>query len=277
MADLPLIQKHLPEYRKQLRNKYGNLDLTGIPLDVVRQAIRTDVDRLNSGRRPLSGPETLYGLRAIAEGKPQVPVPEERSASLWSIPGNVFRDVADVAKALPRLPEAIKEEGRQVAALASGEDVELADENVVAKVLSMPGVRLLPGAYVGEQLARGEPSELVRHPGFAALDVLPLKGLGKTKPALKAKAVLAETAPGRTAIAAKQAMVASGPGQWLSTRLLGQARELVRTQMDLTQRLERFPNLKGGDLEMLAKGDPELLAAGTLARDIAKEAAGSWG
>lgn len=117
--------------------------------------------------------------------------------------GGFFSDIADVFKAgkedvkgilssLPRLPgAAVSEIGELLASLPGNPEhvrgAATADVRAEAKkrglkgsqakvfeAAARPGVRLLPISWVAQQVAGGSPEELLRHPVYTALDVLPV-------------------------------------------------------------------------------------------------------
>lgn len=127
-----------------------------------------DQDRIARGQSPLSEKETTAALQAATTKEQVTP---EAKRSLFNLPGNIVRDASAILKSIPRLPGALIDEVQSLPTI--GQHIAEADNPLVG-LASAPGIRMLPGAFIAEQIAGGTPGELLRHPLFTGLDVLPL-------------------------------------------------------------------------------------------------------
>jgi len=69
----------------------------------------------------------------------------------------------------------------------------------IAALLQAPGIRLIPGTYTAAQLAEGDINELVTHPLFTGLDLLPLASRAAGATRVGARAAELAAAEGRAA------------------------------------------------------------------------------
>ena len=94
--------------------------------------------------------------------------------------GNIPANVTEIVKSLPQLPKMLVNEVKDVADGFADDLEENRQQNMnpLQSVLSLPGVRMIPGTYVAGQLSRGTEGikELGRNPVMAGLDVLPYAG-----------------------------------------------------------------------------------------------------
>lgn len=237
---------NLPNATTALQNKYSTISplLSSLPPGVRRSLIDLDVSRVTRGQRPLTTNETARAVQSAVTGQPATP-PPERGTSPLDIIGNVFKDVGTIAKSIPRLPGALIREGFE-APQGIAEAAGSLARGDIASALEAPGVRLVPGAYVGAQLAKGEPSELAKHPGFALLDVAPFIARPGAQAAKAAGQRFAATETG-------QSLLTSTPGQFARAAFGPVARDVSRGWNQMQARiLERFRGKSadtGADIE----------------------------
>lgn len=169
----PLIP-NLPRAASAIEKKYSpgglfeSLSASGQYADHALNAMRAyDQDRVKRGQAPLSEEQTRNALLAASTNQAVTPSPKR---NMLNLPGNIAGDIGDILKSIPRIPGAIVDEVRSL-----GEIGEYIDKgkNPIAGLASAPGVRMLPGAFIVQQLAGGTPGELLRHPVFTGLDLLP--------------------------------------------------------------------------------------------------------
>lgn len=130
-----------------------------------------DRDRISRGQEVLPQAET-YRLAQAAQTKSlQTPAPKRSSRNVI---GNALRDVRNIVTGIPQMPMALAREVTETAKIPEHMAKSAAEGmNPVAAIATAPGVRMLPGAYIAGNLAQGKVSELIQHPVFTALDVLP--------------------------------------------------------------------------------------------------------
>ena len=191
----PRITPSLPNNVTALRNKWSNPDVQGAIAqlkDIDRKAlIKLDADRVAQGQAPLTAQQTINAAQTIRTNMPATPEP---APSPFAIHTNIVRNVGDIVKSIPRLPMALINE---VTSLGEMDDTY---DSALANLLNSPGVRMIPGAYIAQGLARGGEGikELAANPVFTALDVLPAASkLAEMSPVVKA-AQEAAAAEGRT-------------------------------------------------------------------------------
>ena len=164
------ILTNAPRAQSALQNKYsGYMREIQDQYDerVWNAMLDYDRDRVSRGQPPLSEADTLRALQSAQEGLPATP---EAERSLFNVPGNALKNLGDIVKSIPRMPAAALNEVRDLSTIGS----HLAEaDNPIEGLASAPGIRLLPGSYVVENIAGGTPGELLRNPLFTALDVLP--------------------------------------------------------------------------------------------------------
>ena len=155
----------LNENLQSLQNKYAEFAplVNALPDDIRNALIDFDSQRVARGSKPLTRQETLGVLRTALNQTPATPAPER---SMLNVPGNVLSDLGAIVKALPRIPATLFDEFRSLGQMGEG-------SNIVSQLANTPGLRLLPGSFVVGNIAEGEADELLRHPLFTALDVLP--------------------------------------------------------------------------------------------------------
>ena len=159
-----------PRAQKALQNKY-----TGYFRDLAQQydprlveaMISYDADRVKRGQNPLAEEATRRALQTAQTGEAATP---EARPSPFNFFGNAIRNVGDIVRSLPRIPSAMVQEARDLSKI--GESID-EGANPIAGLAAAPGIRMLPGAYLVENLAEGDINELVSNPVFTALDILP--------------------------------------------------------------------------------------------------------
>lgn len=211
----------------RIQAKYTNLApvLEQLPAELTQQLVQVDSERVARGTPPLTDTQTAKALKSALDGKPFTP-PAERGYGPRSLPGNVLNDLGSIVKSIPRIPQALVGEVRDLANFAEVvQQNEAEGMNPLAAFLNAPGVRMIPLTYVAGQAARGTEGlkELGRHPLFTALDVLPAAGkLAELTPVGRV-AKEAELAAGRPA--------GSAALKALATRTLDDAGELVPNRL----------------------------------------------
>jgi hypothetical protein len=224
----PRRPERLPSWEKKWGPAIKALEARGVPKDVWGPIAEIDLQRVNRGQTPLGGRETLLAIKAAMDRNAQVQPPN---------PGNLMqrfmRDMRQVVTAVPQMPAMMLNEVKEApgapaeaaAALATG-DIE--------RLAQTPVVRMLPGAYLAENLASG--TSPLEHPGFSLLDISPFLTYGglaklpkvKTERAARiAKGKIFSASPMRVAISeyirkpliARKEARTGRPHQPLMTRL----------------------------------------------------------
>jgi hypothetical protein len=165
------ILTNAPRAQKSLQNKYtGYMAELANQYDerIVNAMVSYDSQRVSQGQNPLSEEATRRALQTAQTGEAAT---QEASPSPFNLFGNAIRNIGDIVRSIPRIPSALVGEARDLSKI--GESIE-AGKNPISGLASAPGVRMLPGAYLVENLAEGDIAELVSNPIFTALDVLPM-------------------------------------------------------------------------------------------------------
>lgn len=160
-----------PRAQQSLANKYsGYMRELQQQYDphIINAMREMDAQRVQKGQNPLSEEQTRRALQTAQSGQEATAPPEPSPFNFF---GNAIRNVGDIVRSLPRLPGAMMQEARDLSKI--GESIE-AGSNPLSGLAAAPGVRMLPGAYLVENLAEGDVAELAANPVFTALDVLPL-------------------------------------------------------------------------------------------------------
>jgi hypothetical protein len=210
------IYTNYPQTLQALRNKYQTYgdDLAQLPTPVVRSLANFDLQRVQRGQNPLSERETAQVVSTAMSGQAFTPEPEPSLSQTVLNTINPFagrknpivQDIAAIGASIPRIPLALAREVEQLPELPQvlGQATRQADNplEAVGNIAMSPGVRFIPGSYVagnllggteydaqGRVLSEGSPGELVRHPLFTGLDVLPFaQGAAKATGAAKVEA-----------------------------------------------------------------------------------------
>ena len=172
-----------------------------VPLDIVRQAYLYDLDRINKGGTPMSDRAAAVAI-ASAQGYGGE-TGRGTGNPVLGFAENAARDLRDIVLGLPRLPEFLLEEPARIGDPETGlgpsiaEGVSMLGEGDIkglGRIAGAPGVRLIPGSFTLEMLGGGSgrpdmmeggPGQLIEHPVFTFLDLLPIA----SKAGLTAKAV----------------------------------------------------------------------------------------
>ena len=172
----PYIEDHQARIR-QIVNKYSSPDAalsaslaTASPA-VRNTAVTLDRDRVARGTTPYSQTETAIGMQAAQRNAPIVPRPDQ---PIWQ---DAVTDVTSFVQGIPKLP------GLMVGELGAVRNVDLGQAfqgvsnpvEAIGAAAQVPGVRMLPGAFIAGAFAPGAGGvgELLDHPVYTALDVLP--------------------------------------------------------------------------------------------------------
>lgn len=194
----PISQPHQPLDINQpsavraLESKYapgGYFDALSTQYNsTVVNALRAyDAQRVAKGQAPLSQQQTIDSLKAAQTNQPTTPPPDR---SLWNVPGNAISDVTSLIASIPRIPTALFKEASHVGDIPSA---IASAKNPIAGLANAPVLRMLPGSYTLGNLANGTPGELLRHPLFTALDLLPAgEKLAELSPAAREASRVAE-------------------------------------------------------------------------------------
>lgn len=239
------ILPNLPEIQRQLQNKYKRIggQVQQLPSSVGNSLIQLDTTRVAKGQAPLTGPETVNAVGAALRNAPITPIPERKSG-IMDIPGNFAKDLTDFGRAIPHLPMALVKEGKDL-----GQFAKIAQED---GILAAPGVRLIPGAYTLNNLVgSGDPSDILRHPLYTALDVLPAaKGIGKIPVGEgTVKSAIVDSSAGNVARSVKQTLASTRPGIALETTFGKRAHEAARLKSEqnrlVVEALQRDTDMAG--------------------------------
>lgn len=173
-TDIPPVVPSLPSRLQSLQTKYT----TRLPLsqlqsqfgpDIVNSLVKFETDRANRGVAPLSTQKTLDILKTAKSGKAVTSAPTRDPLDFF---GNIASDVGTIVSSIPKLPMTLFNEVKQLPEIPK----DLAKAKGIGDYLSLPGVRLLPGAYTAKNLLTGNFSEALSHPVMTALDVAPYAG-----------------------------------------------------------------------------------------------------
>lgn len=230
MSDFGPIVTTLPDKQTAFANKYNTISpfLANVPTGIRRSVIREDLERVYRGQNPMSVRETALGILAAMRGEP---VTEERDTS-WTdyfmptLDNPILSDAATIGASIPRLPQAFANEIRALPQLPEyvAQATGTADNplEAIGNLATAPGIRFVPGAYLaenllsgtardphtGEVISEGSPGQLLEHPLFTAMDVIPAAqgalGVVPSVRAARAAALPGEAVPLlRTALGSK--------------------------------------------------------------------------
>jgi hypothetical protein len=177
-GDVGPLQPARPANFTKLTNKWTEFSpfADQFPADVISALIDYDAERLARGSQPLTREQTVKAAVA-ARDRTEVTKPPERSISPLSIPGNALADLGTIITSLPSLPGAVLNEVRDIPTIPSAiSEAQAEGANPISAIASAPGIRLLPGAYILENLT--DPAKLAQHPLFTVLDILPIAAAG---------------------------------------------------------------------------------------------------
>ncbi len=142
--------------------------------------------RAARGINPLSKQQTIRIATAAQRNETNIP---ERESGLSDIFGNAVSDLYAIGSGIVKLPFEVVEQAQQLPRTVQQLPGMVAQGNI-AGALQLPGINLIPGAYTASNLISGNTQEMIEHPLFTALDVLPYasKGLKGAAPKVAAKA-----------------------------------------------------------------------------------------
>lgn len=220
-ANLQPIATNAPAYRQSMLNKYAEMRdfINQLPPEIRNSLIAYDADRVARGSAPMTRQETVsVSQAAMARRLPM----EGRQVSPWDVPGNFLSDLRGVVGSIPRLlnPETWLSELRALPTIPQHVSQAMGrGQNIVEAVATAPGVRMLPGSFIAANVSH--PMDLLRHPLFTAMDVVPvLSEAAKATPVFAAAQdaarvadanATAAAARGDMALAAKEAAAAQPP------------------------------------------------------------------
>ncbi len=147
---------------------------TGVPLNTQGKLTLFEMDqqRMIRGQNPLTASQTQRAIQAADTRQPVTPEYSRESGNPlldFFSKKNWETDITDMVKGIPQLPMALVNEFN---AVTSG---EFEPVKQAGDFLNLPGIRLLPGSYVGSGLLPGgvPAGELATRPVSSILDVLP--------------------------------------------------------------------------------------------------------
>ena len=171
------IQLNRPKALTALQNKYTDPNyqqaVAQLPAPVRTAIQQTDLRRIDRGQTPVNPENSIKAGVAAMTGQAVTPV-ADRSGSIMSLPTNAVSDLTTIVKSLPHLPGALVNEAKDLANGFGDNQAELAKQGVTGleAQLQLPGVRMVPGAYVAKNVAFDQ-GELIKHPLMNLLDILP--------------------------------------------------------------------------------------------------------
>lgn len=190
-VEAPRINKELPNNLTSLENKYTELApiINELPPEARNALLKMDSDRVSAGSKPLTREETLLLAQTWVDQRPATEAPRRKPLD---VVGNTLSNLGTIVRSIPQIPGALVNEVTSL-----GEEGE--GSNSISRLLNSPGVRMLPGAYIGANLAEGSTGirELVSNPLFTALDALPAAGAAAKTTKVGQLATDAATAAGR--------------------------------------------------------------------------------
>lgn len=162
----PLYQR-LPQTQAAFANKWQELGpiVAPLPPHLRNTILNFDLQRVQRGQQPVSKEQTAFALLSAIRGEAVTKPPEKGFLE------SLRDDVAAIVTTIPRIPGALVEEVRDLPSIP--EHLAESQGNIVERLATAPGIRMVPGAYVAGNVAAGTPGELLKHPLFTALDVLP--------------------------------------------------------------------------------------------------------
>lgn len=181
LGDGTPIVRTLPQSLTSLSVKYADPQfrqaLKAVPKDVAAAVKEQDRQRVLRGQMPETLDSTIKQMRAATTKNATTPATQrDRSANPLSIPGNAVKDIKEVVKAIPHMPQAIAGELKSVVKgdWAGEYRKLLADgQNPIQAFLNLPLIRMVPGAYIAQNVASGNIADVAEHPVYNLLDALP--------------------------------------------------------------------------------------------------------
>lgn len=267
----------LPNTLKAFANKYSNPDiqsyLTQLPPNIAQPLIDLDRQRVLRGQQPISKKQFVQAAETARTGVPYTAPPGKKATN---IVGNTLSDLRAITQSIPKIPFGLYHEARDLGNIGE----QLGQVHDVGDIFRLPGVRMVPGAYIAGNLLGGEDlptggktsvrqgvQELATHPLFSFLDVLPLaKETGLSEAAAGTRAGQAVKA---AKTAATEAIGRTRPGMFLKEALSAESRATAHAQNIETLRMQEIMNPDSKtitDAHIAAMDDP----LATTARSIGK-------
>lgn len=163
----PQIVKSLPDNMAALQNKYAELApvINELPPEARNTLLQMDSDRVARGAKPLTREETISLAQTWLDKTPATPRAGKKPLDII---GNTTSNLGAIVKSIPQIPGGIINEVLSIGQQGEG-------SNSISQMLNAPGVRLIPGAFIGANLAEGTKGlkELATNPLFTALDAMP--------------------------------------------------------------------------------------------------------
>lgn len=187
VANLPRAQASFQDrYLGQLVPALQSLNVSQPTIDAIT---RFNQERVQRGIAPLSERQTAAVAQTLDTKTAATPKHEPRG-----IPGffqHLTDDVRSFAATIPRIPFALYNEAKELPTLPQKmQEMDTSGNplHTLAEMASLPGIRMFPGSFLAGNLEH--PGELLKHPLFTALDILPVasKFAGGTEVVKAAKA-----------------------------------------------------------------------------------------
>lgn len=144
------------------------------PTNTINPLALYEATRANRGISPLTPRQSAAALRTLATGKPATP---PRRQGFWK---SALGDLRSLVGGIPKLPLSLYHEATQLPnapeAISRAVSESSSPLNAIGNIAAAPGVRMVPGAFIAQQLG-GDTGQglqgILAHPLFSALDVLP--------------------------------------------------------------------------------------------------------
>ncbi len=175
--------KHLQSARERWRERLRVSQKFGIPMNVIVDAYKVDLAGIERGGMPMSDHDAFVAVQGLTGQST-----ETGAGKGWGPLGVLERateDLKTIVHTLPQLPKFLVDEvnllsdsGPEGFSAQLGKvQGQISDGDLrgaIETAAMAPGIRLTPGSYVAHELAGGRPEELVEHPVFTLLDILPI-------------------------------------------------------------------------------------------------------
>ena len=243
------IYRNAPRTIRSFQNKYaqlGPLLRANYSPGVSNSLMAFDQQRVQRGVNPLSKTQTLRIANAASTNEGFTPQPDRTQIS--DIPGNAINDLFEIGSSVIKLPWIAAQQVKEIPD-AVQRIPRLLAQGDIATVLEQPGINLIPGAFVASNLIRGDTEELIKHPLYTGLDVLPYA----KKPVAKLGGRVAATPKAQKLTAGIRG---SQPYQQLQVAFGRQSRDVAslvaRTRAELTDLANpQTPHLMGGRFDAI--------------------------
>lgn len=175
----PIVQS-LPRALSAVENKYSDPAyiefIKSLPKEVRQASVRMDIERAKRGQMPVPQMDAAKAALSAQTRDATTPSPTRRSVSPTAIPGNAVQDLKTIVGSLPHIPGMLVNELKATAQGKFGEEYKQGIKeglNPITALSRLPIIRLVPGAYTVGNVAGGNWREVLEHPLFTGLDVLP--------------------------------------------------------------------------------------------------------